>query len=43
LLIAVAAMLCSLNLNGYIKDKHSPIYVSSLAYFAEPVSMPFFI
>lgn len=38
LIIAVAAMLCSLNLNGYIKDKDSPIYLSSLARYAEPVS-----
>ncbi|XP_028413837.1 anoctamin-8-like [Dendronephthya gigantea] len=36
LFVAVLAMLCSLNLNGYIKDKHSPIYVSALAYYAEP-------
>ena len=40
LLVAVGAMLCSLNLNGYIKDKHSPIYVAALAYYAEPVSIP---
>jgi hypothetical protein len=39
LLVAVGAMLCSLNLNGYIKDKQSPIYVASLAYYAEPVSI----
>ena len=38
LCIAVGAMICSLNLNGYIKDKESPVYLSSLAYFAEPVS-----
>ena len=38
LLVAVGAMLLSLNLNGYIKDKHSPIYVPALAYYAEPVS-----
>ena len=38
-MVAVGAMLCSLNLNGYIKDKESPVYFASLAYFAEPVSL----
>ena len=37
LLLGVLAMVLSLNLNGYIKDKSSPIYVSFLAQFAEPV------
>lgn len=37
LLLAVGAMLCSLNFNGYIKDKESPVYIASFAYFAEPV------
>ena len=39
LLLGVLAMVLSLNLNGYIKDKSSPIYVSFLAQFAEPVSI----
>ena len=38
LLLAVGAMLCSLNFNGYIKDKESPVYIAAFAYFAEPVS-----
>lgn len=38
LLLAIGAMLCSLNFNGYIKDKESPVYIASFAYFAEPVS-----
>lgn len=37
LLLAVGAMLCSLNFNGYIKDKESPVYIAAFAYFAEPV------
>lgn len=36
LLLAVGAMLGSLNFNGYIKDKDSPVYIASFAYFAEP-------
>ncbi|XP_063728669.1 anoctamin-8-like [Symsagittifera roscoffensis] len=36
LLLAVKAMLLSLNLNGYIKDHHSIIYVKSLCQYAEP-------
>nr|XP_058973340.1 anoctamin-10-like [Pocillopora verrucosa] len=36
LLLAIGAMLCSLNFNGYIKDKESPVYIASFAYFAEP-------
>ena len=38
LLLGVMVMTLSLNLNGYIRDKNSPIYVSYLAKFAEPVS-----
>ena len=38
LLLGVSAMILSLNLNGYIKDKSSPFHVSYLAQFAEPVS-----
>ena len=37
LLLAVGAMLCSLNFNGYIKDKESPVYIAAFAHFAEPV------
>ncbi|XP_048585783.1 anoctamin-8 [Nematostella vectensis] len=36
LLLAVGAMLCSLNLNGYIKDKESPVYIAVLTHFAQP-------
>ncbi|XP_075241004.1 anoctamin-10-like [Convolutriloba macropyga] len=36
LLLAVKAMLLSLNLNGYIKDHHSIFYVKSLCQYAEP-------
>ena len=39
LVIAVGAMILSLNFNGYVKDKHSPIYIGALAKFAEPVSV----
>ena len=39
LLIAVCAMLLSLNLNGYIKDIHSPVHIATLAKFAEPVGL----
>ena len=39
LLLGVLVMILSLNLNGYIRDKNSPIHVSYLATFAEPVSM----
>ena len=38
LLVGVLVMILSLNLNGYIRDKNSPIHVSYLAEFAEPVS-----
>ena len=38
LALAVGAMLCSLNFNGYIKDKESPVYIAAFAHFAEPVS-----
>ena len=38
LALAIGAMLCSLNFNGYIKDKESPVYIAAFAYFAEPVS-----
>ena len=37
--LGVLVMILSLNLNGYIKDKNSPIHVSYLATFAEPVSV----
>ncbi|EDO33016.1 predicted protein, partial [Nematostella vectensis] len=36
LLLAVGAMLSSLNLNGYIKDKESPVYIAVLTHFAQP-------
>lgn len=36
LLLAVKAMLLSLNLNGYIKDHHSIFYVHFLCQYAEP-------
>lgn len=36
--LGIVIMILSLNLNGYIRDKNSPIYVSFLASFAEPVS-----
>lgn len=36
LALAVGAMLCSLNFNGYIKDKESPVYIAAFAHFAEP-------
>ena len=39
LFLGVAAMTLSLNLNGYVKDTHSPIFVKSLAQFARPVSL----
>ena len=38
IVLAVAAMAVSLNLNGYVKDTNSPIYLASLAVFAAPVS-----
>lgn len=34
----VAIMTLSLNLNGYVREKDSPIYVGWLAQYAEPVS-----
>ena len=37
--LGVLAMMLSLNLNGYVKDIHSPIYVETLAKFAQPVSL----
>ena len=37
--VGVAVMTLSLNLNGYVKDPHSPIFVAQLAKFAEPVSL----
>ena len=40
LLVAVGAMILSLNFNGYVKDKESPIYLGTLARFSEPVSCP---
>eukprot|EP00794_Sanderia_malayensis_P011886 gene11886-13118_t len=36
LALAVGAMILSLNFNGYVKDKHSPIYLATLARFSEP-------
>ncbi|XP_065833337.1 anoctamin-10-like isoform X2 [Oscarella lobularis] len=36
IVLAVAAMAVSLNLNGYVKDTNSPIYLASLAVFAAP-------
>ena len=41
LAIGVGAMTLSLNFNGYIKHKESPIYFASLSRFAEPVSIAF--
>ena len=35
--LGVAAMTLSLNLNGYVKSRESPIYVEYLARYAEPV------
>ena len=43
LLVGVAAMTLSLNLNGYVKDPHSPIFVAQLAKFAKPVKMAVFV
>ena len=37
--VGVAVMTLSLNLNGYVKDPHSPIFVAQLAKFAKPVSL----
>ena len=37
--LGVIAMVLSLNLNGYIHDKESPIYFATLSKFAEPVSV----
>jgi len=34
--MGVMAMILSLNLNGYIHDKESPIYFATLSHFAEP-------
>ena len=39
LFVGVCVMALSLNLNGYIKDKNSPIYVASLSKYAAPVIM----
>lgn len=36
--LAIIAMTISLNLNGYVTDKKSPLYISYLASFAAPVS-----
>ena len=38
IILAVVAMAVSLNLNGYVKDTNSLIYLASLAVFAAPVS-----
>ena len=38
LAIGVLVMTLSLNLNGYVKDINSPIYVEFLAEYAKPVS-----
>ena len=38
LLVGVAVMTLSLNLNGYVKDPHSPIFVAQLARFSKPVT-----
>ena len=37
--LGVAVMTLSLNLNGYVQDKKSPIYFGWLACYAEPVSV----
>ena len=39
LVVAVGAMILSLNFNGYVHDKQSPIYLATLAKFSEPVSI----
>ncbi len=39
LLIGVVVMSLSLNLNGYVKDTNSPIYIERLVEFAKPVSL----
>lgn len=39
LLVGVAFMTLSLNLNGYVRNTDSPIYVHWLAQFAQPVSV----
>ena len=36
--VGVGVMTLSLNLNGYVKNTESPIYVEFLATFAQPVS-----
>lgn len=36
--LGVCIMTLSLNLNGYVKNTESPIYVERLAKFAKPVS-----
>ncbi len=43
LAVAVGAMILSLNFNGYVKDKHSPIYMAVLAKFSEPVSLVYLL
>lgn len=43
LLVGVAVMTLSLNLNGYVKDPHSPIFVAQLAKFAKPVKIKILI
>ena len=36
--VGVCAMTLSMNLNGYVTDTKSPIYIASLAHYAQPVS-----
>ncbi len=36
--LGLGAMTLSLNLNGYVKNTASPIYVAALARHAQPVS-----
>ena len=36
--VGVGVMTLSLNLNGYVKSTDSPIYVETIARFAQPVS-----
>lgn len=38
LCVAVVAMCVSLNLNNYVRDPDSPLYIGRLAVFAQPVS-----
>ena len=41
--LAVGAMILSLNFNGYVHDKGSPIYLAALAKYSEPASINFML